>query len=49
MILEVAVLDVRAGMERDFEAAFEKARGIIASMRGCISHELKVCVENESR
>src|SRR6185436_12815747 len=32
MILEVAILDVRGGLEREFEAAFAQASPIIASM-----------------
>jgi len=48
-ILEVAVLDVKAGEERAFEAAFAKARHIIGSMPGFISLELKRCVEAHNR
>ena len=40
MILEVAVLNVRAGETRAFEASFREAEGIIASMPGYLSHEL---------
>ena len=32
MILEVAILDIRAGQSAAFEAAFAKAEKIIASM-----------------
>ena len=49
MILEVAQLDVIAGQEAAFEAAFEQAQAIIASMRGYLSHELQRCVEHSSR
>jgi heme-degrading monooxygenase HmoA len=49
MILEVAVLDVRPGSEVAFEAAFAKARGIIASMPGCRSNQLKRCLESPHR
>ena len=49
MILEVAKLDVRPGLEHDFEIAFSEARKIISSMPGYISHELQRCIENESR
>jgi heme-degrading monooxygenase HmoA len=49
MILEVAVLDVKAGQEPQFEAAFRQAAGIIAGMPGCISHQLQRCLENRSR
>ena len=49
MILEVAVLDVRAGEDRFFERAFEQAQTIIASMPGYRRHELRHCVETASR
>ena len=41
MILEVAILDVKSGLELEFEAAFEKAQCIISSMKGYISHQLQ--------
>ena len=49
MVLEVAVLDVRPGQAPEFEAAFDEAQAIIASMTGYLSHELLRCVEKESR
>jgi heme-degrading monooxygenase HmoA len=49
MILEVAVLDVRAGESAHFERAFEEAQRIIASMPGYQRHELRRCVEVASR
>ena len=49
MILEVAVLDVRAGEARRFERAFEQAQVILASMPGYQRHELRSCVEVASR
>jgi len=49
MILEVAILDVRAGWEASFEAAFAEARPLIASMPGHLGHELQRCVERPSR
>jgi heme-degrading monooxygenase HmoA len=49
MILEVAVLDVRPGREREFEAAFAEAAPIIAAMPGCRSHQLQRCVEKPHR
>ena len=49
MILEVAILDVKAGEEQPFEAAFEKAQKIIASMAGYLSHQLQKCVEKNNR
>lgn len=48
-ILEVAVLDVRAGETQAFEAAFAEAHTIIASMPGHRHHELRRCIENADR
>ncbi|WP_158823153.1 antibiotic biosynthesis monooxygenase [Granulicella sp. S156] len=49
MILEVATLDVRAGQEDEFEAAFKKALPLITGMQGYISHQIRRCHEKPSR
>jgi heme-degrading monooxygenase HmoA len=49
MILEVAILQVKPGLENDFESNFRKASRIITTMRGYISHELQKCVEAENK
>jgi heme-degrading monooxygenase HmoA len=49
MVLEVAILDIKQGLEDDFLKAFSKARHIISKMTGYVSHQLKRCVENTSR
>jgi heme-degrading monooxygenase HmoA len=49
MVLEVAILNVRAGQEAEFERAFCQAVPIIASMKGYQSHELQRCIETPSR
>jgi heme-degrading monooxygenase HmoA len=49
MILELALLDVIAGREAEFEAAFAQAQTIIASMPGYLGHELQRCLERPSR
>jgi len=49
MILEVAILDVIKGQEKEFEVAFEKAQKIISTMNGYISHQLQKCIEKENR
>ena len=46
MILEVALLNIRAGQRASFEAAFQEAAPIIASMPGYVGHELQQCLEN---
>lgn len=49
MVLEVAILSVRAGEGAAFEAAFAEAAPIIASMPGYGAHELRRCVEVADR
>jgi heme-degrading monooxygenase HmoA len=49
MILEVATLAIVPGQEAAFEAAFMEAKKILASMPGCISQELRRCVEQPNR
>lgn len=49
MILEVAILDVIAGQENEFQAAFDKAAPIISSITGYISHQLQRCMEKQNR
>ena len=48
-ILEHAMLEVRPGTEQAFEAAFAKARRIIAAAPGYVSHSLERCVERPNR
>ncbi len=45
MILEVAILNVRAGEGHAFELAFAQAQEIIATMPGYLSHQLQRCLE----
>jgi heme-degrading monooxygenase HmoA len=49
MILEVAILDIRAGAAPAFESAFAEAAPIIAAMPGYLGHELQRCLEQPSR
>ena len=49
MVLEVAILDVIAGEEENFEIAFTKAQAIIATSNGYISHQLQKCIEKNNR
>ena len=49
MILEVAILNIKAGQIAEFEAAFQQASPLIASMPGYISHELQKCLEASER
>ena len=45
MILEVAVLEVKPGLESEFEAVFLDAQRIISSMQGYISHCGTLCLD----
>lgn len=49
MILEVAVLNIKKGLSKDFEKSFNEAEKIISSMKGYVSHELKKSVENQDK
>jgi len=49
MILEVAILNVSAGREAEFESAFRTAQAIIASMKGYRKHDLRRCMESPNR
>lgn len=49
MILEVAILNIKEGFSAEFEVNFKKAEGIISSMKGYISHQLKKCIEEADK
>lgn len=49
MILEAAMLQVKEGLEAEFEEAFREASVIISSMKGYISHELQRCLGTKGK
>jgi heme-degrading monooxygenase HmoA len=49
VILEVAILDVKAGRSAEFESAFRGAEPLISSARGHVSHDLQRCIERPDR
>ncbi|MEX0275520.1 MAG: antibiotic biosynthesis monooxygenase [Flavobacteriaceae bacterium] len=49
MVLEVAILNIKEGMTKEFEVSFRSASKIIASARGYMGHELKKCIERENQ
>ncbi|WP_437919105.1 antibiotic biosynthesis monooxygenase family protein [Sphingobacterium sp. LRF_L2] len=49
MIVEVAMLNIKAGLSQEFEHAFLKAEKIIQRMNGYISHEMKRCIEQNDK
>lgn len=49
MILEVAVLNVIKGRERQFEADFKLAGKYISSVKGYRRHSLRKCLEQDNK
>jgi len=49
MILEMAILNVRTGLELEFEKAMENAHPLIAATPGFVSAEVRKCIEEKSR
>lgn len=47
MVLELASLVVRAGEQRAFESAFEKAQRLLCGLDGYLAHELRRSVDRE--
>ncbi|MDG0825914.1 antibiotic biosynthesis monooxygenase [Staphylococcus equorum] len=49
MLLEGAMIQVKKGLENDFEQSFKEASKIIRSMDGYISHTLNRCFEEKGK
>ena len=49
MILEAVMLQVKDGMETEYESVFKQASSIISSMQGYINHELQRCMERKGK
>ena len=49
MILELATIDVKPGMEPEFERAFGEARKILAAQTGHRANRLQRCIEAPAR
>ena len=49
MILEVAILNVKAGKAKEFEDDFRIASQYISSIDGYIKHTLKKCIEVDNQ
>jgi heme-degrading monooxygenase HmoA len=49
MILEVAILYVKQGLQKQFEADFATAGQYISSINGYIEHTLQKCLEQENK
>lgn len=49
MVLEIAILEVKKGMEENFEEDFKKASLYISSVEGYIKHSLRNCIEQKNK
>jgi heme-degrading monooxygenase HmoA len=49
MILEVAILQVKAGQEKQFEIDFASAGQYISAVKGYIKHSLRKCLEQRNK
>lgn len=49
MILEVAVLNVKIGQEKQFESDFAIAGQFISSVKGYVRHSLCKCLEQDNK
>jgi heme-degrading monooxygenase HmoA len=49
MILEVAILNVKRGQEKQFEVDFAIAGQFISSIKGYVKHTLRKCVEKQNK
>lgn len=49
MILEVALLQVKKGLEHQFEKDFALAGKYISSIDGYLKHSLQKCIEQENK
>ncbi|NRD19326.1 antibiotic biosynthesis monooxygenase [Winogradskyella eckloniae] len=49
MILEVAILNIKDNLEKQFEIDFLKAGQYISSIKGYKSHSIKKCIEKKNK
>jgi quinol monooxygenase YgiN len=49
MILEIAQIDVKAGMESEFESGVSKAAALFRRAKGCMAMEVQRSIEKPNR
>ena len=49
MVLEVAILNIKSGEEKNFEKDFFTAGQFISSIKGYIKHSLQRCLEQNNK
>jgi heme-degrading monooxygenase HmoA len=49
MILEVAILNIKKGQEKQFEKDFALAGKFISSIKGYVKHSLRKCLEQNNK
>ena len=49
MVLETAILTIKPGTNKSYEAAFQEAQKVLGTVDGYISHQLQACMEKPER
>lgn len=49
MVLELATIDIKKGINADFEANLAQAQSVISQSEGYIGHEFQKCMERDNR
>ena len=48
-VLELATVDIKPGMNAEFEQNLEKAQAVISQSKGYLGHDFKKCIEQQNR
>jgi heme-degrading monooxygenase HmoA len=49
MVLELAIIDIKAGTNADFEHNLDQAQSVLTRAEGYLKHEFQKCMERENR
>jgi heme-degrading monooxygenase HmoA len=49
MVLELAIIDIKAGTNTDFEHNLEQAQAVLTRADGYLKHEFQKCLERDNR
>ncbi len=49
MVLELAIIDIKAGTNADFEHNLDQAQSVLTRAEGYLKHEFQKCMERDNR
>jgi heme-degrading monooxygenase HmoA len=49
MVLELAIIDIKAGTNADFEHNLDQAQSVLTRAEGYLKHEFQKCLERDNR